>query len=308
MSLRHDAQVTVCMATLACETPRRRWPVDHPSARDLPAPERRVITRLASIRPIAKARPCPSIDRLRPPDPRPADQRHTTFARVVPRQNGSAIRRLEKRPQNPRRDARRVHTRNKQALAAATDASGAVLTAAFSIATAYGAVVALVSPKGGKTPNSVVLPFVFLAIAVVASMIGRVWGVSLDETNDIATIRSKVHGAVLAKRIFAGIAVAVLAVGVVAAGVVVSHSYGKGTTASSSSGTIFLTADGHTTIQAICGVDETSLQGIADVNGLTTNGFATIHVSKSDKADARCGPSLALPASAIGGVRSNGEK
>jgi hypothetical protein len=125
----------------------------------------------------------------------------------------------------------------KAALEAANKSAELIATAAFSIATAYGALVGLVAPKQSQAPIIVGLPFAALAAAVIAGLVGRMMALSLNVANDVDAIRRALEGAITRKRWAAGIALGAVAIGLVMAGYVVVTTYGGATAPASTSPT-----------------------------------------------------------------------
>jgi len=113
-----------------------------------------------------------------------------------------------------------------KALEASDGACGTILTASFSIATAYGAAIALVAPKEAQSPTLVLTPFVVLAVAVIVAMIGKAAGVSLKKVETVEAARTSIKRAVWTKRIASWIAIVFLATGMVVAGVVINATFG----------------------------------------------------------------------------------
>src|SRR5256885_11469213 len=82
----------------------------------------------------------------------------------------------------------------KGALAAADTAADKILTAAFSLTTAYGALVALAQPKAGSTPIVILLPFLPFACAAVLAVLALLPSVSVAATNELAKVTGAVSG------------------------------------------------------------------------------------------------------------------
>ncbi|MDQ6948676.1 MAG: hypothetical protein M3256_21065 [Actinomycetota bacterium] len=184
-------------------------------------------------------------------------------------------------------------------MAAATDASGALLTAAFSVATAYGAVIALVAPKDKQAPVLVALPFVGIAVAVVAAMIGRTTGVSLVATNDVGVIRNDVTSAVGRKRQMANIAIVALAAALIVAGYVLGATYRStpATAASNSNVVVTFTPDGKRVFDAACGSDAATVTGKLQTASPLLKDFVTVAPSAPTKCT-----KVSMPASLIAAV------
>jgi hypothetical protein len=114
-----------------------------------------------------------------------------------------------------------------KAIEASDDACGTILTASFSIATAYGAAIALVTPKDAQSPAVTLAPFIILALAVVVAMIGKAAGVSLKRVETVEQARASIKNAVWTKRIASWVAIVLLAAGMVVAGAVVYATFGS---------------------------------------------------------------------------------
>lgn len=185
---------------------------------------------------------------------------------------------------------------NKQALAAASDATGAILTATFSTATAYGAVVAFVVPKDQPAPVFVVVPFALLAMAIVATMVGRTIGVSLGPTNTVETVRDHVARVVFLKRAFGIVAIVFVALGFVASGLVVSIAYRR--SESNAPTRLQLTADGTKVVQALCSpaAPVTMIDGSLESGGAIPKDFVRFQL---DAPVGTCVSRLVLPVNAV---------
>lgn len=115
----------------------------------------------------------------------------------------------------------------EKALESSDGACGTTLTACFSLATVYGAAIALIALKDEQAPLLVLAPFVLLAAGAVVAMIGKTTGISLGKFATTGQIRNLVESAILAKRKASWWAVGLAAAGVVLAGYVVLASYGQ---------------------------------------------------------------------------------
>ncbi len=114
-----------------------------------------------------------------------------------------------------------------KSLEAADGACGTILTASFSVATAYGAAIALVAPKQAQSPTVVLVPFIVLALAAVIAMIGKAAGVSLKPVTTVEAARQSIKMAVWVKRISSWVAIVLLAVGMILAGIVIIATFGS---------------------------------------------------------------------------------
>lgn len=118
-------------------------------------------------------------------------------------------------------------TASKEALSAANSVADKIVTAAFSIATAYGAVVALVAPEETPSPVAVVVPFALLAIAVGTALYAQSIGIDLKGGEALDKLQKAVKDAVKCKRRWSRVALFSLAVGVLAAGILVREVYAE---------------------------------------------------------------------------------
>ncbi|GAB3487292.1 hypothetical protein GCM10027572_06480 [Flexivirga lutea] len=101
----------------------------------------------------------------------------------------------------------------------------AIVTAAFSIATAYGAAIALVTPKDKQAPGVVLTPFIALAVAVTIAMVGKAAGISLGPVHTVDEARDSIRTAVRKKRVASWVAIVVLGFGLVVAGFVLNATF-----------------------------------------------------------------------------------
>jgi hypothetical protein len=116
---------------------------------------------------------------------------------------------------------------SKEALAAANGVGDKIVAAAFSFATAYGAVIALVAPKESPALVVVVIPLLLLAAAAVLALWSQSIGVKIAPTDEVSNLRTAVNSAISAKRWWSRGALATLVVGVVIAGIVVNDNYAE---------------------------------------------------------------------------------
>jgi hypothetical protein len=138
------------------------------------------------------------------------------------------------------------------ALGAADGVADKVVTAAFSIATAYGAVVALVAPKDGASPIEIVAPFACLAIAVVLALVAQSVGVSMVSGKTTAKlVRSTVQSALAWKRGISRSGLVVLAAAMVVAGLVVYDTY-RPTAGTKTTVTVWLSTAGTRLVSDAC--------------------------------------------------------
>lgn len=114
----------------------------------------------------------------------------------------------------------------KGMLASADSAAEKVLTGAFSLATAYGALVALVKPETSAAPVVVGVPFLLFGLAALAGMWALSAGVAIESTDDVDAVRTAVATVNDTKRFRTAASVVVLAAAVVISGGVIVISYG----------------------------------------------------------------------------------
>jgi hypothetical protein len=128
-----------------------------------------------------------------------------------------------------------------------------IVTAAFSIATAYGALIALVKPADDIPGWAVAAPILVLTAAAVLGLIGHARGMSDMPTNDFSQVRDELKTTIDAKRFWAGLAIACLAVAVVFGGVVTYLRYGTPADASTTSTVeVSLTVTGQKAVAKLC--------------------------------------------------------
>lgn len=189
----------------------------------------------------------------------------------------------------------------EKALESSDGACGTILTSCFSLATAYGAVIALVAPKDEQAPLLVVLPFVLLALGAVVALLGKSTGISLSEKAETTgEVRSVITTAVNDKRRASWFAIGLAAAGVVLAGYVVLRTYGHSSEVTLDSSEVVLSSVGKANVAGACGQSTESLTGEATV----TKRWITIAIA--DAAQESCGgiETLTLPASWVAFTRS----
>jgi hypothetical protein len=113
----------------------------------------------------------------------------------------------------------------KKSLDSADDAAGTILTAAFSLATAYGALIGLVAPDDDPGPILLGLPILFFAAGAVFALLAKTRGVEVSTTSDVDRIVTSIKGAVDSKRFRASWAIGVMVAGIVVAAAVIVFSY-----------------------------------------------------------------------------------
>ncbi len=154
------------------------------------------------------------------------------------------------------------------ALSAADSAAEKLITAAFSIATAYGALIALVAPEDDTSSWILGLPFVPLMIAAIAAMFARTRGVDVDLTNEIDKVMERVEDAVKAKRTPSWIALGFMVLAVAVAGWIVVDRYSGGETLEVKSVTIWVTQNEAQRLAGVCGEATASISGESKVDAL----------------------------------------
>jgi len=162
-------------------------------------------------------------------------------------------------------------TAANKAVESTDSACGTLLTACFSIVTAYGAAIALVAPKDEQSPVVVLTPFVLFAIGAVAAMIGKAASVNLDAVATVSDTRSRITRVAGKKRICGWVAVGALAIGLVVAGYVLNAMFGQPTAEATANQQITLTAEGAALLAEPCGTQLVAVIGsAASTNGLTS--------------------------------------
>ena len=113
----------------------------------------------------------------------------------------------------------------KNALESSNKAAETVTTAAFSIATAYGALVALVTPETRPLEFVIGLPIVLFVAAAVIALWSRSRIIEVTDTSDLGRIIDLTTSHITNKRMGVRGAVVGLAIAVIAATLVVAYSY-----------------------------------------------------------------------------------
>jgi hypothetical protein len=142
---------------------------------------------------------------------------------------------------------------SKEALSAANSVADKIVTAAFSIATAYGALIALVKPEETPSPIAAVIPFALLAIAVGIALYAQSLGIGLAGGDELEKLQKAVKDTVGAKRLWSRVALACLALGVLVAGILVNDVYAKPAPKSPVPVHVWLTAPGVESLKKTCG-------------------------------------------------------
>jgi heme A synthase len=151
---------------------------------------------------------------------------------------------------------------SKEALSAANSVTDKIVTAAFSIATAYGAVIALVAPEETPSPLAVAIPFALLAIAVGTALYGQSIGIDLSGDDEVDKLQGIVNNTVKSKRRWSRGALIALALGVLAAGILLRDAYAKPATPESPvSVRVWLNPHGVKALEKTCGPHGPSIAG-----------------------------------------------
>ncbi|WP_159064224.1 hypothetical protein [Streptomyces canus] len=170
----------------------------------------------------------------------------------------------------------------KAALASTDSACEKILTAAISLTTVYGAVIALVVPKDQTTDWKAVPPFAGFALAVVLCMWAQTQGIKFAPDDGTDTLKSHITGIIDKKRKKAVGAVIVLAISLIGAGVVVSLLYGKAPSEEKAQkASITLSPEAHRAVSRECGSIANPVQGTIEEADLPT-GSVTISVSAKE--------------------------
>jgi hypothetical protein len=127
------------------------------------------------------------------------------------------------------------------------------VAAAFSLATAYGALLALVAPQGQVHGVAVGLPFAGFAGAALLALLGRSLGVEGAPTSDFDQLKSRTVDSVDGKRSWVRWSVVLLCMSVLGAGVLVFLRYGGAEAAEGPPKHIALTAEGQEIVEEMCG-------------------------------------------------------
>jgi len=175
-----------------------------------------------------------------------------------------------------------------------------IVTAAFSVGTAYVAVIALVSPKDSVSPLLVTVPFVLLAIALGCALRAQSFQLQLEPpTNSVTVISSRVAATIKSKRKWGTGALIALILGLVIAGWAVYETYGPGADEQDSTITaqIWLTPAGMELVTTACGKVDDPLVGNVDEAKALSSGSVTVAVTTETCKQG--GGTLVLPRRAI---------
>jgi hypothetical protein len=159
------------------------------------------------------------------------------------------------------------------ALTSADAVSDKVVTAAFSVATAFGAIVALVAPKDSAPGLLLALPFLLLAVAVGLALWAESIAVPINLQNDLGTVKTNVENTVKSKRNWSRGALIMLAVGMLAAGLVLVDRYRAPAKTEAAQVSVWLTPAGTKAVAKVCGAAvPTPLTGtVSGPSGLTSD-------------------------------------
>jgi hypothetical protein len=186
------------------------------------------------------------------------------------------------------------------AIASADSVADKIVTASVSVATAFGAVVALVTPKDSTSGYVIAIPFVLLAAAVGTSLYAQSIAVPINLSDDLATVKSSIDDTIKSKRLWGRIGLGALAIGILIAALVLASTYreSKKAKAKTTAVTLWLTSSGEKTVQVACGRSFTSpLKGtVTDPAKLSGE---TIVVKVGKKACPAGAATLVLPRKAV---------
>lgn len=186
-----------------------------------------------------------------------------------------------------------------RALDAAGSASDKIAAAAVSVATAYGALIALVAPKDSTQPLVVAIPFAFLAITLALALWAQAHGISVSPTDKVDVLWENVTGVIKAKRVTNTIALVMLALGLVCAGVIVADKYREpAESPSAKAATVHLSRSGSASVAATCGTARDRVNGRVDPAKL---GDAWVTIEAPEGCP-EAGGSLVLAADAVESV------
>jgi hypothetical protein len=147
----------------------------------------------------------------------------------------------------------------KNGISAAADANGVLITASLAIATLYGTLIGLVSPKNQTSPIIVILPMIPLVGAFLAAVYGKTRGISFVAATTTDAVRESLTGVVGRQRLGMRFSVALLTIGLIVGGYVLADVYGR--PAPAASVTVYLTPKGQATFSRVCHRFVTSITG-----------------------------------------------
>lgn len=184
-----------------------------------------------------------------------------------------------------------------KAIDSADGACGTILTASFSIVTAYGAAVALVAPKDDPSPMLVLTPFIAISIATIAALVGKAGGVKMSGNwDDVGETQDAIQEAVRTKRVASWAAVVLLALGMVVAGWVLFEHFGQ-SEAGTGEQVVGLTVSGQELFDRACAAPSEQIHGDVSIDG----DFTTIVLAEPGVCAGTS--SVTLPSSAVAYVR-----
>ena len=150
------------------------------------------------------------------------------------------------------------------ALSSANSAAEKLIAAAFSIATAYGALIALVAPEDETKSWILGLPFLPLMGAAIAAMYALTRGIDVDITSDITLVTERVEKSVTDKRNPSWVALALMVIAIAIAGWIVADRYSGGEKASEDlSLTVWVTPSEAERLASVCGATTKSIAALA---------------------------------------------
>ncbi|GAA3010949.1 hypothetical protein [Streptomyces fulvorobeus] len=171
----------------------------------------------------------------------------------------------------------------KASLSSSDSACEKILTAAISLTTVYGAVIALVAPKDESADFSTALPFCGFALAALACMWGQSCGIKFANDNLMSSVKVNLETVIRKKRWAARVAVMVLTLSLAFAGFVLSDQYGKQPQEpKSKSADITISAETYRALSQKCDGIQNPVRGeIAEVDAKSTT--MTIAISSCPK-------------------------
>lgn len=170
----------------------------------------------------------------------------------------------------------------KSSLASSDSACEKILTAAISLTTVYGAVIALVAPKDEVADIVTAIPFIGFGLAALACMWGQSCGIEVAKDQLMSTVNRNHKTVVQKKRWAARGAVFALAVSLIVAGFVLSDQYGKQPQESGSrQASITLSEEVYRTLSQRCDGIKNPVRGELDDEGVSSSS-ATMTIKVKD--------------------------
>lgn len=169
------------------------------------------------------------------------------------------------------------------ALTAADSLADKLVVTTVSVATAYGAVIALVAPKDSQTPWQAAVPFAPLAIAIGVALYAQSIGIPIDPNDKLEVVRKRIERTITSKRAWGRGALGALVLGLLVAGGVVYEYYGPSAkeTKAPAQVTLYLTPIGSKAIGLACGRGgANSLKGLVNVTDLSAE-WVPIRVTRA---------------------------